>query len=109
MNNPFQPRFVHHCSKCVFMGQTGKYDMYFCPSEMDGKLGGSVIAREGDDDRYASSPVALALTLDEYVPERGLGSATAAYIKLARHLVRESYVTIEINQTQVEKRRNNDD
>ena len=28
---PIQPRHAHDCTSCVFLGQLGEYDLYYCP------------------------------------------------------------------------------
>lgn len=54
-----KPRFTHDCSKCKYMGtftdRLGEtHDFYYCPDKV---LGGSYIARFGDDGpEYSSMP-----------------------------------------------------
>lgn len=38
-----QPRYDHDCSSCVFLGQFGEYDLYFCPGET------TLLCRFGDE------------------------------------------------------------
>lgn len=54
-----EKRFKHGCDKCEWRFQSGEYDMYFCPNA-ESDLGGSVIAREGDEGGdYISYPLAI--------------------------------------------------
>ena len=49
MNRFTQPRFAHGCLHCVWLGQDGDFDCYYCP---DGKAsigGGILICRLSDD------------------------------------------------------------
>lgn len=47
-------RFTHDCDSCVFVGQHGDHDVWFCP-RCDG---GSLIARYGNEgSEYASTPL----------------------------------------------------
>ncbi|HVS78832.1 MAG TPA: hypothetical protein VHD84_00885 [Candidatus Saccharimonadales bacterium] len=43
-----QPRYEHDCDDCVFLGQWGIYDLYYCPREP------TVLARTGPDGEYRS-------------------------------------------------------
>lgn len=55
-----KPRFKHDCDSCDFLGQYNGYDLYFC-ARADSSMGGSVIARYGNDgSNYASSGMSVA-------------------------------------------------
>jgi hypothetical protein len=52
------PLWQHDCQKCVLLGTVSFHDLYYCP----GILGGSVIARYGNDGpEYRSGPVDVLL------------------------------------------------
>jgi len=51
MNNP---RFLHNCDVCVFLGHLEGNDLYFCPKEP------TVLARYGDDGPEYTSGISLA-------------------------------------------------
>ena len=38
-----EPRYIHDCDACVFLGQYKEYDLYYCPSEP------TVICRESSE------------------------------------------------------------
>ena len=47
------PRHTHDCAACVFVGRTGRYDLYACPD----KRGTTYVARYGPDGPdYLSAP-----------------------------------------------------
>lgn len=45
-----QPRYVHSCRNCTFLGRLEKFDLYFCQSVREP----TVIARSGEGGNYAS-------------------------------------------------------
>lgn len=46
------PRYVHDCEQCKFLGLYEEYDLYFCDQN---KFGPTVVARYGDEgDEYTS-------------------------------------------------------
>ena len=53
MNRFIQPRFSHGCPRCVWLGQDGDFDCYYCPNGTDGKVskvfGGTLLCRLSDD------------------------------------------------------------
>lgn len=70
-----KPRFTHDCTRCVFTGADAEYDFYFCP----GSLGGSIIARFGNDGpEYASSAVDVWRSYLQLRPDRPLSDAWRA-------------------------------
>jgi hypothetical protein len=57
-----QYRHEHDCTACVFLGQHGKFDMWVCPptgTPAERRMRGSVIARDGEDGEYASTPLCM--------------------------------------------------
>jgi hypothetical protein len=42
------PRYIHDCEECVFLGTHSKYDLYYC------KANPTVIARYGTEGDYTS-------------------------------------------------------
>jgi hypothetical protein len=40
------PRYEHDCNHCVFLGQYGEYDLYYCPQPMIHLP--TIVARFGD-------------------------------------------------------------
>jgi hypothetical protein len=50
-----QPRYAHDCSSCVFLGQFGEYDLYFCPGET------TLLCRFGDEGHEYKSGFEFAL------------------------------------------------
>lgn len=68
------PRYEHDCSSCNFLGQVGRDDAYFCPSE------GSIVLRASSEvPDYASFPKAIA----ECVAESHGGARWAVALELA--------------------------
>lgn len=58
-----EPRFVHDCKECQFVGQFRGGDAYICDRS---KRSGSVVYRLGDEpDNYQSIPLEMA---DRYEP-----------------------------------------
>lgn len=52
-------RYTHDCPDCEWRFQSGAFDMYFC-ARADTDMGGSIIARYGNDgSEYASYPLAI--------------------------------------------------
>lgn len=51
-----KPKHEHDCDYCIFLGQLGSYDLYFCPIELP-----TVIARFGSGGKYLSGMLAAQL------------------------------------------------
>lgn len=69
-------RFKHHCDACEWRFQYGQYDMYFC-SQADSDMGGTILARYGDEDsQYASYPLAILFRPIENETPAGVHSAS---------------------------------
>ncbi len=50
------PRYLHDCTRCVFLGQWQEYDLYYADH---GGLPDTVIARYGDDGPEYTSGLSL--------------------------------------------------
>lgn len=77
------PRYKHDCTKCAFLGQFEKDDLYFCPQ------GGlpTLIARYGAGPNYRSMPLAVArlvLRSPERVEIKGDRQLIRDYFKVSR-------------------------
>ena len=58
----FGPLFQHDCEKCEFWGVFYGHDVWYCQDSDGGVLGGSLIARHGDDGPdYGSTPLSVLL------------------------------------------------
>ncbi len=91
------PRYQHDCTACIFQGRHGDYDLYYCPR--DGIGGGTVLARASNvPSDYQSSMVTHCLTGDCAVDK---GSATYALRCLARRLMTDEVVSVQINRDKV--------
>ena len=68
-----KPKFQHDCSNCEYLGTFFDLDVYLCRSRSANVLGGSLIARHGDDGPdYASTPICVLLDQFEN-PEHRIG------------------------------------
>lgn len=65
MTETSAPRYVHDCSRCVFLGGHDRFDLYFCA----GSLEKTVIARDGDDGPEYSSGMAFSYGAIESLTE----------------------------------------
>ena len=82
-----EPRYIHDCDGCEFVGQDGEYDMYRC------HVHGSLIARYGDDGPdYSSMQPDLALRLDKHNGPFEDVPQIEAILRLARKLQGEGVV-----------------
>ena len=95
------PRFVHDCDGCIFLGCHKEYDVYYCSGEMSSKeRGGSVILRYGDEGpEYSSGPVSMELY------NESLTEASDIRKKVAQWLLREGFVKLAPNPEVVEEKR----
>lgn len=59
-----KPRYQHDCTKCVFLGTDGEYDLYVC----EGEGRPTVIARYGDDGPQYKSGLA-SVGIDPHLTE----------------------------------------
>lgn len=51
------PRYAHDCKTCVFLGQCGEDDLYFCPAGENNPSGSLVARTSGDGNNFASQSV----------------------------------------------------
>jgi hypothetical protein len=90
-----KPRFIHDCSKCMYLGNYKSYDIYYCV----GILGGSVVARYGDEAaEYTSAPVSCVLS-DESTSE-----ISTMMSEIARNLLHSGFVKIEVNMNVIKEK-----
>lgn len=50
------PRYVHDCDRCVYLGQFEQYDLYYCPSEP------TIVCRFSSEDPDYNSGLIFAVT-----------------------------------------------
>lgn len=94
------PKFIHDCSGCLFLGNYKQYDVYFCPNA-ESFCGGSIILRFGDDGpEYNSAPVSTSLSSSE-----GLTEASDVRMKVAKWLLRECMIRVNLNPKVMEEKR----
>lgn len=58
-----KPRYEHDCTVCIYLGQHGTYDLYFCPNEP------TIIARESSDGADYRSGIVFGLNEDHPLHE----------------------------------------
>lgn len=54
-----RPRYVHDCTSCIFLGEHGGYDLYYCPGEP------TIVCRYGSDGPEYTSGLVFAVTSDK--------------------------------------------
>lgn len=57
-----EPRYVHDCPKCFYLGQFSEADLYFCVKGIGGK---TVIARIGNEGEMYVSGLEIAALVPE--------------------------------------------
>lgn len=99
MNGYKKPRFIHDCTACIYLGEYGEYDCWFCPPrEQNIVIGGDVILRySSEGSEYASYDLStayrIALTTNEGVKAAPTFPALLAALRAVneRSLVRTTY------------------
>lgn len=79
-----KPRFKHDCKACIFLGTYAGHDLYYCKGSESSSMGGSLIARYGNDgSNYASSSPSITHKLSSPIMQQdGLDSIRAIRVAL---------------------------
>lgn len=89
-----QPRYIHDCDNCLFLGCSKEFDAYWC-QDSTSIAGGSVIARYGSEGpQYLSSPTLIALYA---------GDTNNILFKISQYLLRMGYVKLLVNTDKIKE------
>lgn len=80
-----EPRYLHDCNRCVFLGQYKEFDLYVCPKTTGNTTIATMVARHGSDgpDYLSGLSVALLYERGEF-PESTCGQILLEALRRAR-------------------------